>query len=64
MWVKSTYSNSNGCLEWWYKSSYSMADGNCLEVANGIRVRDSKDPDGVILRFSPDTWTRFLSEYR
>jgi hypothetical protein len=46
----------------WRKSSYSEA-GNCIEVATAgtVRVRDSKDPDGPQLTFSPAEWDRFTS---
>ncbi|GAA3039865.1 DUF397 domain-containing protein [Kitasatospora sp. NPDC127116] len=42
----------------WRKSSYSNGDGDCVEVAEGIAgmvpVRDSKDPHGPALRFTPE----------
>jgi hypothetical protein len=48
----------------WVKSSYSFANGNCVEVASlpngGIGIRDSKDREGTILRFTPDEWQAFL----
>jgi hypothetical protein len=46
----------------WRKSSMS-AQGNCVEVAFSafILVRDSKDPDGSVLAFSPNCWNSFLS---
>jgi Domain of unknown function (DUF397) len=47
----------------WKKSSYS-GQGNCVEVAplrNGMAVRDSKNPDGPVLRFSADAWQAFVS---
>ena len=40
----------------WVKSSYSFANGNCVEVAalpGAVAVRDSKDPGGPVLTF-PD----------
>ena len=47
----------------WRKSSYSGADnGGCVEVAFTTRevgVRDSKDADGPVLRFSPSQWLAF-----
>ncbi|MEU4820428.1 DUF397 domain-containing protein [Actinomadura citrea] len=37
----------------WRKSSYSASNGgNCVELAgaaDGVAVRDSKDPDGPVL---------------
>ncbi len=48
----------------WQKSSYSSAQGNCVEVArlpDGAAVRDSKDRSGSVLRFSAEAWQAFLS---
>ena len=39
----------------WIKSSYSYANGNCVEVQredNRVSVRDSKDPSGPMLTFT------------
>ena len=65
-WVKSSHSESGNCVEVlaWIKSSYSGSNQNCVEVAgDGTRVlvRDSKDPGGPALIFTPDEWTAFLS---
>ncbi|WP_420803238.1 DUF397 domain-containing protein [Streptomyces spiramyceticus] len=47
------------------KSSYSTSAGECVEVATNIpgtvAVRDSKDPDSKILRFSTAAWQAFQS---
>lgn len=52
----------------WIKSSFSYANGNCVEVASlpqgGIGVRDSKNTEGPILRFTPDEWSAFLGGVR
>lgn len=52
----------------WVKSSSSYSNGNCIEVASlpdgQIGVRDSKDPDGAVLRFTPDEWQAFLGGAR
>jgi len=51
----------------WIKSSLSFSNGNCVEVASlegGIGVRDSKDPEGPILRFTADEWNAFLGGVR
>ncbi|GHE28924.1 transcriptional regulator [Streptosporangium violaceochromogenes] len=53
-WIKSSYSGSNG--------------GNCVEVAtlsSGHRgVRDSKDPAGPALVFTPAEWNTFIRGIR
>jgi hypothetical protein len=46
----------------WRRSSY-CANGNCVEVAfvgTHVLVRDSKDQDGPILRFTSADWSAFL----
>ncbi|GAA1893351.1 DUF397 domain-containing protein [Streptantibioticus ferralitis] len=69
-WRKSSYSGSQGgeCIEVameWRKSSHSGdAGGECIEVATSprtIHVRDSKDPQGPALAFTPEAWTSFLA---
>ncbi|ATE57281.1 DUF397 domain-containing protein [Actinosynnema pretiosum] len=47
----------------WRKSSRSNAAANCVEVArtpNGVLVRDSKNPNGPVLRFSAAAWGQTL----
>jgi hypothetical protein len=48
----------------WHKSSYSNNGGACVEVATNlpgfVAVRDSKDPSGPSLVFSPDLWQAFI----
>jgi hypothetical protein len=73
-WRKSSYSGTNGgaCIEVaevWRKSSYSGGNGgNCVEVARtlpaAIAVRDSKDPDGPKLIFTPTDWAAFTESIR
>ena len=51
--------------EAWRTSSHSGANGDCVEVARPapgmIAVRDSKDPGGSRLAFSPRHWTAFTA---
>ena len=52
----------------WIKSSLSFSNGNCVEVASlphgEIGVRNSRDADGAVLRFTPDEWHAFLGGVR
>jgi len=52
----------------WFKSSRSTATRECVEVAflNGSRVgvRDSKNPGGPALVFTPAEWDAFTSTLR
>ncbi|GGM49293.1 hypothetical protein GCM10011608_37840 [Micromonospora sonchi] len=49
----------------WRKSSRSNNGGNCVEVADNlpgvVGLRDSKDPSGPVLAFSPAAWTAFVT---
>jgi hypothetical protein len=53
----------------WSKSRRSSAQGNnCVEVARNlpgmVTVRDSKDPGGPVLAFSPAGWRAFTRAVR
>lgn len=52
----------------WKKSSYSAANGNCVEVARPgagyIWVRDSKNAALPALGFPPASWQAFLSDLK
>ncbi|MEU3251336.1 DUF397 domain-containing protein [Streptomyces sp. NPDC006997] len=50
-------------LSGWRKSSHSGGDsGDCLEVNDEVgAVRDSKNPTGPALVFSPTAWRAFLT---
>ncbi len=77
-WRKSSYSSGNGgnCVEVanltgasWHKSSHSSANGGaCVEVAGDglgvVAVRDSKDPDGPALVFTPADWSAFIASLK
>jgi hypothetical protein len=49
----------------WIKSSFSYANGDCVEVASladgQIGVRDSKHSAGPVLRFTSSEWKAFVS---
>ncbi|MGO9779882.1 MAG: DUF397 domain-containing protein [Streptosporangiaceae bacterium] len=72
-WRKASYSGGNGgaCIEVgvWRKSSYSGGNGGeCVEVGPTghplIVVRDSKDPNGPKLAFTPPAWESFMQRMR
>ena len=47
----------------WRKAERSSNNGQCVEVASvvgKIIVRDSKDPGGPMLIYTPAEWTSFL----
>lgn len=49
----------------WTKSAHSNAEGNCVEVAaltgGGVAVRNSRDPDGPALVYTPAEVAAFLA---
>ena len=47
----------------WTKSSHSSSNAGCVEFGQdggAILVRDSKDPKGPVLTFTPHEWKMFL----
>ena len=52
----------------WVKSSLSFCNSNCVEVASLpdglVCVRDSKDANGAVLKFTSDEWRAFLGGAR
>ncbi|WP_083874040.1 DUF397 domain-containing protein [Nocardia paucivorans] len=52
----------------WIKSSRSAGGKECVEIAHlnrgHVAVRDSKNPTGPALIFTPDKWDEFVSHTR
>lgn len=51
----------------WRKSTYSQGNGACVEVAltpAGTGIRDSKQPDGGVVRASFAAWEAFCRAVR
>jgi Domain of unknown function (DUF397) len=47
----------------WRKAQSSVGNGACVELApvdGMVAIRDSKDPDGPILRYTAAEWYAFL----
>ena len=68
VWTKSSRSCGGDCVEvMWRKSSRSLDTNACVETAQAddtMLVRDSKDPDGAILRFTTAEWNAFVAGVR
>jgi len=48
----------------WRKASYSVNNGQCVEVASGhaaVLVRDSVNPSGAVVAYAPAAWRAFIS---
>lgn len=53
---------------WWKAQASQGADQSCVEITRiavdgavaGMAVRDSKDPNSPVLRFTLQEWTAFL----
>lgn len=51
----------------WCKAQQSTNNGQCVEIASTagkIAIRDSKDPDGPILVYTPAEFSAFLAGAR
>lgn len=49
----------------WVKATRSGNNGQCVEVrdrTSAVDVRDSKNPAGPVLTFSPGSWGAFVRE--
>lgn len=49
----------------WFKSSFSANGQSCVECARlpggGMAIRDTKDPEGPTLIFTPGEWDAFVA---
>jgi hypothetical protein len=51
----------------WIKAAASAEGGNCVELrrrGEAVEVRDSKDPSGPVLRFTPSEFAAWLDGAR
>lgn len=49
----------------WRKSTRSSGNDNCVEIAfadsGDVGIRDSKNPGGAVLEFTPGEWVAFTT---
>lgn len=53
------------CIAW--RKSTTSSTGQCVQVAavgGSVLIRDSANPDGVVLSLSPAAWSAFLAHAR
>lgn len=51
----------------WRTSAFSAPNKECVEIASAeqaVLVRDSRNPSGTVLEFSPDQWRAFTRRVR
>lgn len=64
MWKRSSRCDTSACVEVaWDKPSHCQ-HGDCVKVGHSkgqVLMRDSKDPDGPVLRLTKDQWQQFIS---
>jgi hypothetical protein len=57
--------SADGCQDFnWRKAKRSLNHGACAEVANGrgiVAMRDSKDLNGPVVRYSIAAWRSFVA---
>ena len=62
-WRKSTYSHTNGCVEVAF-TEVTVLHGESWGTRTRVIVRDSKDPAGPTLVFTPAEWEAFIDGIR
>lgn len=65
--AKNVSDDSDNSGREWRRSSWSYGTGNCLEIASlgqRVVVRDSKNPQGALLRITPAQWNAFVAGVR
>ncbi len=63
IWRRSSYCDTGTCLEVAFRVASACDTGGCVAVAiaeDDVLVRDSKEVDGPVLRFTPGEWAAFL----
>lgn len=67
-WRRSSRCEGGTCVEVAWTRSSRCDNGACVEVANhdggDVLVRDGKNPDGPVLRFTSAEWAAFLAGVR
>ncbi len=50
----------------WRRATYSVENGNCVEVASAgtVLIRDTRDRDGVTLSIPAQAWRAFAARVR
>jgi hypothetical protein len=57
--------NGDAELAEWRKARRSMGNGNCVEISQangGVVIRDSKNPIGMVLAYSTQSWRAFTHQ--
>lgn len=63
VWRRSSYCEGGSCVEVAWQRSSKCEQGACTEVAftaAGVLVRDGKDSDGPVLRFTREEFAAFV----
>jgi hypothetical protein len=62
-WVRSSHCGAGDCIE----IASDCESNACVEVdydKNMVLMRDSKDPDGPVLRFTRNGWQQFIQSLK